>query len=67
MSYPTVDHRGPEVGELGLRVLEGIKKIFKTKQPVVIYPASGTGAWEAARYCHIVDGRASEDVERQYS
>src|SRR5471030_2566067 len=48
MSYPTIDHRGPEFGVLGLKVIEGIKKIFKTKQPVVIYPASGTGAWEAA-------------------
>ncbi|SAL81190.1 aminotransferase, class V [Caballeronia choica] len=48
MSYPTIDHRGPEFGALGLTVLEGIKKIFKTQQPVVIYPASGTGAWEAA-------------------
>ncbi|WP_322102179.1 pyridoxal-phosphate-dependent aminotransferase family protein [Paraburkholderia sp. J41] len=48
MSYPTIDHRGPEFGALGLRVLDGIKKIFKTQQPVVIYPASGTGAWEAA-------------------
>jgi alanine-glyoxylate transaminase/serine-glyoxylate transaminase/serine-pyruvate transaminase len=48
MSYPTIDHRGPEFGALGLTVLEGIKKIFKTTQPVVIYPASGTGAWEAA-------------------
>jgi alanine-glyoxylate transaminase/serine-glyoxylate transaminase/serine-pyruvate transaminase len=48
MSYPTIDHRGPEFGALGLKVLEGIKKIFKTTQPVVIYPASGTGAWEAA-------------------
>ncbi|HTD07193.1 pyridoxal-phosphate-dependent aminotransferase family protein [Undibacterium sp.] len=48
MSYPTIDHRGPEFGALGLQVLEGIKKIFKTEQPVVIYPASGTGAWEAA-------------------
>ncbi|MBB5443085.1 MULTISPECIES: alanine--glyoxylate aminotransferase family protein [unclassified Paraburkholderia] len=48
MSYPTIDHRGPEFGELGLKVLDGIKKIFKTQQPVVIYPASGTGAWEAA-------------------
>jgi alanine-glyoxylate transaminase/serine-glyoxylate transaminase/serine-pyruvate transaminase len=48
MSYPTIDHRGPEFGALGLKVLEGIKKIFKTEQPVVIYPASGTGAWEAA-------------------
>ncbi|WP_211473211.1 pyridoxal-phosphate-dependent aminotransferase family protein [Collimonas humicola] len=48
MSYPTIDHRGPEFGALGLRVLAGIKQIFKTEQPVVIYPASGTGAWEAA-------------------
>jgi len=48
MSYPTIDHRGPEFGALGLQVLAGIKKIFKTVQPVVIYPASGTGAWEAA-------------------
>ncbi|CAB3785971.1 Serine--glyoxylate aminotransferase [Paraburkholderia caffeinitolerans] len=48
MSYPTIDHRGPEFAALGLAVLDGIKKVFKTTQPVVIYPASGTGAWEAA-------------------
>lgn len=48
MSYPTIDHRGPEFGALGLKVLDGMKKIFKTNQAVVIYPASGTGAWEAA-------------------
>jgi len=48
MSYPTIDHRGPEFGALGLKVLGGIGKIFKTRHPVVIYPASGTGAWEAA-------------------
>lgn len=48
MSLPTIDHRGPEFGELGLRVLDGIGKIFKTRHPVAIYPASGTGAWEAA-------------------
>src|ERR1700716_2829179 len=48
MSYPTIDHRGPEFGVLGLKVLDGIKAIFKTGQPVVIYPSSGTGAWEAA-------------------
>ncbi len=48
MSYPTIDHRGPEFAALGLRLLADIKKIFKTDQPVVIYPASGTGAWEAA-------------------
>ncbi len=48
MSLPTIDHRGPEFGTLGLKVLGGIKQIFKTKHPVAIYPASGTGAWEAA-------------------
>lgn len=48
MSLPTIDHRGPEFGALGLKVLADIKKIFKTSQPVIIYPASGTGAWEAA-------------------
>ena len=45
---PTIDHRGPEFGQLGRRVLEGMKLIFKTRHPVVIFPASGTGAWEAA-------------------
>ena len=48
MSLPTIDHRGPEFGALGLKVLSGIKDIFKTHHPVIIYPASGTGAWEAA-------------------
>jgi alanine-glyoxylate transaminase / serine-glyoxylate transaminase / serine-pyruvate transaminase len=48
ISLPTIDHRGPEFGALGLKVLAGIKKIFKTRHPVIIYPASGTGAWEAA-------------------
>lgn len=48
MSYPTIDHRGPEFGRLGLSVLAGLQKIFQTQHPVVIYPASGTGAWEAA-------------------
>ncbi|HVZ42803.1 MAG TPA: aminotransferase class V-fold PLP-dependent enzyme [Ramlibacter sp.] len=48
MSMPTIDHRGPEFGALGLRVLKGVAEVFQTKHPVVIYPASGTGAWEAA-------------------
>ena len=43
-----IDHRGPEFASLGAAVLEGLKAIFKTSGPVVIYPASGTGAWEAA-------------------
>jgi alanine-glyoxylate transaminase/serine-glyoxylate transaminase/serine-pyruvate transaminase len=45
---PTLDHRSAEFGALGMEVLEGIKRIFQTRHPVVIYPASGTGAWEAA-------------------
>jgi alanine-glyoxylate transaminase / serine-glyoxylate transaminase / serine-pyruvate transaminase len=48
MSLPTIDHRGPEFGALGRRVLAGIQQVFQTRHPVVIYPASGTGAWEAA-------------------
>jgi len=48
MSLPTIDHRGPEFAALGLKVLADVKKIFQTRQPVIIYPASGTGAWEAA-------------------
>src|SRR4051812_13293106 len=44
----TIDHRGPEFGVLGKSVLAGMKKVFNTKADVVIYPASGTGAWEAA-------------------
>jgi alanine-glyoxylate transaminase/serine-glyoxylate transaminase/serine-pyruvate transaminase len=45
---PTIDHRGPEFGRMGRELLENLKAIFQTKAPVIIYPASGTGAWEAA-------------------
>ena len=48
MDMPVIDHRGPEFGKLGRRVLDGIKTVFKCAGPVIIYPASGTGAWEAA-------------------
>ncbi len=48
MSLPTIDHRGPEFGALGLKILAGMRQVFKTRHPVAIYPASGTGAWEAA-------------------
>lgn len=48
ISSPTIDHRGPEFGALGKKVLADVQKIFKTSHPVMIYPASGTGAWEAA-------------------
>jgi alanine-glyoxylate transaminase/serine-glyoxylate transaminase/serine-pyruvate transaminase len=45
---PTIDHRGPEFAELGKAVFEGLKRVFKTAGQVVIFPSSGTGAWEAA-------------------
>jgi alanine-glyoxylate transaminase/serine-glyoxylate transaminase/serine-pyruvate transaminase len=48
MDRPIIDHRGPEFAELALEVLEGIRPIFKTSGPVIMYPGSGTGAWEAA-------------------
>jgi alanine-glyoxylate transaminase/serine-glyoxylate transaminase/serine-pyruvate transaminase len=48
MDTPIIDHRGPEFQKLTKRALEGIKTIFKTTNPVIIYTATGTGAWEAA-------------------
>jgi alanine-glyoxylate transaminase / serine-glyoxylate transaminase / serine-pyruvate transaminase len=48
MSLPTIDHRGPEFGTLGKTVIAGLQQVFQTQHPVAIYPASGTGAWEAA-------------------
>ena len=48
MAAPTIDHRGPEFAALGREVLDGLKRVFQTSQPVVIYPASGSGAWEAS-------------------
>jgi alanine-glyoxylate transaminase/serine-glyoxylate transaminase/serine-pyruvate transaminase len=48
MDTPIIDHRGPEFAKLAKKCLEGIKTIFKTTQPVIIYTATGTGAWEAA-------------------
>ena len=48
MSQPTIDHRGPEFQALGRELLDGVREVFGTTRPVVIFPASGTGAWEAA-------------------
>jgi len=48
IDMPVIDHRGPEFAALGKEVLAGIKTIFKTDHPVMIFPSSGTGAWEAA-------------------
>jgi alanine-glyoxylate transaminase/serine-glyoxylate transaminase/serine-pyruvate transaminase len=47
MAKPTIDHRGPEFKSLALEVLGGLKPVFKTAEPVVIFASSGTGAWEA--------------------
>lgn len=44
----TIDHRGPEFGRRGLKLLADIKQVFRTTDPIIIFPASGTGAWEAA-------------------
>jgi alanine-glyoxylate transaminase/serine-glyoxylate transaminase/serine-pyruvate transaminase len=48
LSLPTIDHRGPEFGVLGKTLLHGLQQVFRTAHPVAVYPASGTGAWEAA-------------------
>ncbi len=48
MSAPTIDHRGPEFGRLTAKILDDLKRVFKTKQPVMVFPGSGSGAWEAA-------------------
>ena len=48
MDRPGLDHRGPEFAELGFAVMAGMQRMFRTKQPVIIFPSSGTGAWEAA-------------------
>jgi alanine-glyoxylate transaminase/serine-glyoxylate transaminase/serine-pyruvate transaminase len=48
ISLPTIDHRGPEFQALGRRLLEKVKPVFGTTNPVIMFPATGTGAWEAA-------------------
>lgn len=48
MARPTIDHRGPEFPELTREILEGMRWVFRTEHPVVVYPASGSGGWEAA-------------------
>jgi alanine-glyoxylate transaminase/serine-glyoxylate transaminase/serine-pyruvate transaminase len=62
IDLPTMDHRGPEFGELGKAVLAGMKRVFKIDAgEVVIYPASGTGAWEAALVNTLSAGRSRAD------
>jgi alanine-glyoxylate transaminase/serine-glyoxylate transaminase/serine-pyruvate transaminase len=53
---PGLDHRGPEFAELGFAVMAGLQRMFRTKQPVLIFPSSGTGAWEAAIVNTLVPG-----------
>jgi len=48
IDQPTIDHRGPDFARLTLEIMDGLKAVFQTTGPVIIYPASGTGAWEAA-------------------
>jgi alanine-glyoxylate transaminase/serine-glyoxylate transaminase/serine-pyruvate transaminase len=48
IDHPTMDHRGPDFGKLGQDILTSLRSVFQTDGPVIIYPASGTGAWEAA-------------------
>ncbi|HET9832488.1 MAG TPA: aminotransferase class V-fold PLP-dependent enzyme, partial [Vicinamibacterales bacterium] len=48
MARPTIDHRGPEFAALTLELIAGLQRVFKTKEPVIIYPGSGSGASEAA-------------------
>ena len=63
MSLPTIDHRGPEFGVLGKQVLTGLRKVFQTRHPVVVYASSGTGAWEGALVNTLSPGDAVLMVE----
>ncbi len=63
MDHPTIDHRGPEFQALARQVLAGLRPIFQARGPVVIYPASGTGAWEAALVNTLSSGDAVLMVE----
>lgn len=63
MDHPTIDHRGPEFQVLAKQVLAGLRPIFQTQGPVVIYPSSGTGAWEAALVNTLSPGDAVLMVE----
>jgi alanine-glyoxylate transaminase/serine-glyoxylate transaminase/serine-pyruvate transaminase len=47
LAKPTIDHRSTEFGQLGLEVLSNLQRVFKTINPVFMFPSSGTGAWEA--------------------
>ena len=63
MDYPVLDHRGPDFAALGERVLQGLRPIFKCSGAVIIFPASGTGAWEAALVNTLAPGERALIVE----
>jgi alanine-glyoxylate transaminase / serine-glyoxylate transaminase / serine-pyruvate transaminase len=63
IDHPTIDHRGPEFQALGKKILGQIGSVFQTAQPVIVYPASGTGAWEAALVNTLSPGDAVLMVE----
>ena len=63
ISLPTIDHRGPEFGALAMKLIKGLQQVFRTRHPVAIYPASGTGAWEAALVNTLSPGDAVLMVE----
>ena len=65
MAAPTIDHRGPEFAELGREVLDGLKTVFQTGSPVVVYPASGSGAWEAVARQHALARRCRARVRHR--
>ena len=62
IAFATIDHRGPDFGELGREVVAGMKRVFKTEAGVAIYPSSGTGAWEAALVNTLSPGDTSTPV-----
>ena len=63
IAQPTIDHRGPAFAALGREALDGLRRVFQTTGPVVIYPSSGTGAWEAAFVNTLSPGDAVVMVE----
>ena len=64
MDLPVIDHRSAEFAQLGKDVLEGTRAVFKTEGPVVMYPASGTGAWEAALVNTLSPGPFLTDISK---
>ncbi|HUF47308.1 MAG TPA: aminotransferase class V-fold PLP-dependent enzyme [Vicinamibacterales bacterium] len=66
MARPTIDHRGPEFGPMVLRILARLKQVCRTSNPVLFFPSSGTGAWEAALVNTLARGDRVLAVETGY-